>query len=843
MALASGTRLGHYEILALIGAGGMGEVYRARDTKLGRDVAIKLLPPPFARDAERLARFQREAQVLAALNHPNIAAIYGLEESGDTQFLVLEYVAGETLRGPVPVEDALRVARQVAQALEAAHEKGIVHRDLKPDNIKLTPDGCVKVLDFGLAKAFSEEASDAAATLTSGATRAGTVLGTAAYMSPEQARGKPVDKRTDIWAFGCVLYELLAGRQAFGRETASDSTAAILEHEPDWKCLPAATPPHVRNLLRRCLQKDRALRLRDAGDASLELLEGSAPIVPAAAPARSRWISAAALLLGVALGASLLLWRRPERNYWKLPASGPKHVLRHAGLVYEAGLASDAKQFAYVYKNELYLQTIGGGEPRRLTNDSLEKSWPRFSPDGGRLIFDARRSEGKTAVYLLELPAGTPRLLVDDASKGVWSPDGSKLAFIRPGQREAFVADAQGQQPHSLGSVRSWSFGGPSWSRDSKAVCLVDQGKVFVASADGRSRKQVPVPEKVRAASFTPDGNYLLVGKPTSTQVSQYYQVPVRGGALIPFLVGPYHVFDPTFSQDGKSVLVVSVSHESNLVLFDAAQKESPGGFQQVTFSGDAMLSMGLSADEQRIAFIRLMGAGYRDIWIVNPDGTDPRQLTTRSYRPNDLAWSPDGRTLASSSQEKELWTVRLDEGNPRQFPTVAGQKTNPSYTADGNRLVFELIRNGKSDLWMAPAEGGEGTALTEDGVSSKPRTAPRGALVAFFRQTPAKTYELAVLDVLTRQARVVAMAQALAQFGKLGLRPPRWSRDAQFLFVSTEGGVLRSKTSGGGLQRFSFPINPWNDFEMDFEVLANQRILTFRETRRAEPLLYDDLQ
>ena len=285
MSISAGTRFGSYELLAQIGAGGMGEVYKAHDSKLGRDVAIKILPEAFAHDPERLARFRREAKMLAALNHPNIAAIYGLEETAGRNYLVMELVSGETLaerisKGALPVEEALKVAGQVAEALEAAHDKGVIHRDLKPANVKMTPEGRVKVLDFGLAKAFARDAEmdlSQAPTLTTMGTKEGRILGTPAYMSPEQARGMQVDKRTDIWAFGSVLYELLTARRAFGGETLPDTLAGVLEREPDWQALPASTPAKVRDLLRRCLQKDSQHRLRDLGDARIEIAEALAP--------------------------------------------------------------------------------------------------------------------------------------------------------------------------------------------------------------------------------------------------------------------------------------------------------------------------------------------------------------------------------------------------------------------------------------------------------------------------------------------------------------------------------------------------------------------------------------
>ncbi len=326
-----GTTLTHYRIEEKIGAGGMGEVYRATDTKLGREVAIKVLPEAFAQDPERLARFDQEARLLASLNHPNIAAIHGLEESNGTRFLILELVPGETLaqridQGPLPVDEALPLCRQIAEALEAAHERGIIHRDLKPANVKVTPDGKVKVLDFGLAKAFQTDSGAAvdlsqSPTASYRATSDGVILGTAAYMSPEQARGKPVDKRTDIWSFGCVLYECLTGKQAFRGETASDTSAAILRGEPDWGLLPGSTPRAARRLLRRCLTKDLRERLQHIGDARIEIEDalGQAEQQTELAEAeRSTWrrplwiLAAASLLVAVFLAGRLTLQRAPE---------------------------------------------------------------------------------------------------------------------------------------------------------------------------------------------------------------------------------------------------------------------------------------------------------------------------------------------------------------------------------------------------------------------------------------------------------------------------------------------------------------------------------------------------
>ena len=381
MTLSTGTDLGPYQVLAQIGAGGMGEVYRARDTRLKRDIAIKILPDAWARDTDRRERFRREAELLATLNHPNIAAIYGVEESR-IEALLLELVDGPTLAdriasGSLPLDDALPIARQIADALEAAHEHGIVHRDLKPANIKVTPDGTVKVLDFGLAKAWrqrrerSVDAANSSDDHIPGRTQAGMILGTAAYMSPEQARGQAVDKRADIWAFGCVLYEMLSGHKAFSGPTVTDTLAAILERQPDWTALPAKTPPLVVRLLRRCLEKDVRRRVHDIADARLDLDDAEDALPAAVTDARKRgrvaWITAAALTLaGVATIAAVWAFTRgghtptPEPLRFTITLQPGEELPMDAGLPPPVAISRDGRSIVYVTRgssgNRIYLR-------------------------------------------------------------------------------------------------------------------------------------------------------------------------------------------------------------------------------------------------------------------------------------------------------------------------------------------------------------------------------------------------------------------------------------------------------------------------------------------------------
>ncbi|MBI3264101.1 MAG: protein kinase, partial [Acidobacteria bacterium] len=466
---------GAYEILAAIGAGGMGQVYRAHDTKLGRDVALKVLPESFAHDPDRVARFRREAQVLASLNHPHIAAIYGLEEANGSQFLVLELVEGETLTqrlkaGVLPLDEALSIARQIAEALEAAHEKGIIHRDLKPANIALTADSQVKVLDFGLAKALDPApVADLShsPTLTVAATQAGVILGTAAYMSPEQAKGRAADKRSDVWAFGCVLYEMLTGRRAFEGEDVSDTLAFVLTKEPDWRRLPIETPAPISKLLRRCLQKDRNERLADASDARLEIQDALTPPAadavaaggaPTAAvrPARLAWA-----LVGVLAVVVVLLAVPNSRHVTEAPAPA-RHLARFSlplpeGQRFTAGgrqlvaISPDGTQMVYMASQRLYLRSMSELESRVIsgTESTVAPSHPVFSPDGRSVVF----WNGDQTLKRIAVSGGAPVTICQaDNPYGVsWSTDG---ILFGQGTKGIMRVSASGGKPEVLVQVK-----------------------------------------------------------------------------------------------------------------------------------------------------------------------------------------------------------------------------------------------------------------------------------------------------------------------------------------------------------------------------------------------------
>ena len=563
-----GRAIGGFAVISLLGRGGMGEVYRAHDPRLGRDVAIKILPPEIAGSADRVARFEREARLLAALSHAHIAAIYGVVEDAGVRGIVLELIEGETLGDRIDAglseDEALRLAGQIADALDFAHERGIVHRDLKPDNIKITPAGDVKVLDFGIAKVRSDsEAGFASGTTLSLDTVEGVVLGTTAFMSPEQARGATVDKRTDIWAFGCVLYQMLTGRQAFAGATRSDTIVAVLDREPDWSALPAATSPSLRRLLRRCLEKDPRRRLRDIGDARTEIIDARSRVqdgTTAAAAERPRSFSVGAALLaaiGVAglAAAAWLVWS--DRGVAPAAAATAPRLARTVRLTntpareFGPAISPDGKWVAYYSDargpTDIWVKYVDSGATLNLTA-ALAMRLPvrtnisglAISPDGGSLAFFGSRDATQNAydTWVMAAPlGGTPRKLLEGMQGVQWSPDGTRLAYILPGSSlgdALIVADADGSNPREIlpaagGRHVHW----PTWSRDGQSLYFIytyqpwhtEQSEIYRVSAAGG------VPEAVvrsgRRAVYPvplPGGDLLYSGNPHSVDLALWWQ-------------------------------------------------------------------------------------------------------------------------------------------------------------------------------------------------------------------------------------------------------------------------------------------------------------------------------
>jgi Tol biopolymer transport system component len=730
MAIPSGTKLASYEIIAAIGAGGMGEVYRAHDTKLGRDVAIKVLPEAFVHDADRLSRFQREAKMLASLNHPNIATIHGLEQSGDMSYLVMELVPGETLQdrvkrdGRVPVEEALAIAKQIAEALEAAHEKGIIHRDLKPANVKLTPEGKIKVLDFGLAKAFAGDATTEdmsnSPTLSMAATMQGVILGTAAYMSPEQARGKLVDKRTDIWAFGCVLYELLTGKAAFHGEDVTDILAAVVRAEPDWQALPAATQLKVRDLLRRCLEKDKKLRLRDAGDAQIEIQEAlaapkDASPTPAASASRSKlpWVAAAALAI-IAVGASFIAYRatRPvERPLMRFTDNVGAEVALGSAAGPAVAISPDGSRLAYVSQGtdgtfRISVRLLENPKSTALTSTE-GAAGPFFSPDGRWIGFFANNGlkkisvDGGAAVTLCDTGAN-PRM-------GFWGEDGN--IFFANQQTPVMRVPATGGTPSPATQLDN-----QKGEVSNRGAQLLPGGEaiLFEASKDNNVWEDATIQVQfvktgqrktlVQGGYF---GHYVHGSDPAAGHLvymhgGTLFAAPMDLGRLE--LTGPaLPVLEDVSSRSINGMAQIGFTASGTLVYIagsDTASMslswlDSAGIMQSLPAAPSSSYGFPrISPDGTRIA-VFVINASGANLWVYEWVQNRMTRLTFfKTIGTSPPLWAPDGKHIVFVMASSELsgpgiyWMRSDGAGEPQQL--VGGQNLAPSsFSPDGKRLAY----------------------------------------------------------------------------------------------------------------------------------------------------------
>ena len=759
MALSPGTRLGAYEILSALGAGGMGEVYRARDTKLKRDVALKVLPPAFAADADRIERFAREAQLLAALNHPHIASIYGLEDaSHHPPALVLELIEGETLAdrvrsGPMPLSDALAIARQIADALEAAHASGIVHRDLKPANIKLTRDGMVKVLDFGLAKALSTDPSapepSSSLTMTRDGTIAGTILGTAAYMSPEQARGQPVDKRTDVWAFGCVLFEMLTGSAPFTRETVTDTVAAVVSGEPDWSRLSGDTPASIRRLLTRCLQKDVRRRLHDIADARIEVEDAmAAPSIPSPAPAKRPWRRPAVLILTVALATALVfLWA--ARNKLGRPAEVVPPDTRAVRLTDLPGLeeypaiSSDGKSVAFTAgvdgKRQLFVQLIAGGAPLQITRDPADHEYPRWSPDSSSIFYFSAAASGELQGSIWEIPAlgGVPRRVVTSVGAADVSPADGRLAFFRLAKKgiELVTAPTDGSRFDVVAEFAAATYYlYPRWSPDGRWIAFqrgdTIRFDVFVAPAGGGEPRQLTRDNNMMSGfAWLPDSSGIVYSSSRGNTMPYLptmglWQVTLRDGSVRRLTSGETSYVNPDISRTG-AILVSRMRLQTDIWKFpvDGQPAENVRRGIRVTRQTGQVLTPTASPHDKEVAFLSDSG-GHANLWVVNTENGALRQITHE--RDPDVAvgvpvWSPDGRAIAFvSSRGNQGWTfgVWLVDPDGSNLRNVANPGLGPAWSPDG-RWVYYATRGGAAAtdvvLKKVPVDGGQAVTVTTE--------------------------------------------------------------------------------------------------------------------------------
>jgi eukaryotic-like serine/threonine-protein kinase len=705
MSLAPGTRLGPYEVQSALGAGGMGEVYRARDSRLRRDVAIKILPEVFAADPNRLVRFQREAELLAALNHPNVACVYGVEESrpsgsGHATFaIVLELVEGETLadriaRGAIDLEEALSIARQIADALEAAHDRGVVHRDLKPANIKITPEGKVKVLDFGLAKMAERDASavglSVSPTLSVHATREGVILGTAAYMSPEQARGKPVDRRTDIWAFGCVLFEMLTGRKTFeGGDTVSDAVAAILKSEPDWNAIPAETPAPIRRLLRRCLQKDPQKRLPHIGIARLEIDEGfveAEPAVPSIAPKAPPWtravkVGAVAVVAG-ALGASAGRYLTPQKRSSSVRLSialGAEQTFTGLGSR-SIAVSPDGSHIAYVADRKLFRRSLSELESRVIVNVDTRSGAatnPTFSPDSRSIAFVSdldkvlRRLtvDGGTPVAICQLEV-IPLGMSWDASGILFEADGAIMRVSADGgQPETLIARNTSDRlrsPQMLPDGRTVLFTVVQATTNTRNISSADYPSRIVAQTVASSEPPRVLIESGMEGRYLPTGYLAYVSRGVLFAVPFNARQMKTAGVAVPLAQG-------VRSQGGTAQYAIS---GTGSLAYVPGTEAGIGGEQ----------NLGMIDRNGKVDFVKLPSAAY----------IYPRL-------------SPDGSQLAveiDNGNEANIWIYELSGASQLRRLTFGGRNRVPAWSADGQRLAFQSNREGDLAIFSQRADG-----------------------------------------------------------------------------------------------------------------------------------------
>jgi len=818
MALTSGTRLGPYEILSGIGAGGMGEVYRARDPKLGRDVAIKVLPEAFARDADRMVRFQREAKFLASLDHPNIASIYGYEDSGSTRALVMQLVEGPTLddriqAGPIPVDEAIRIARQIADALEYAHERGIIHRDLKPANVKVTRDDAVKLLDFGLAKALESDASSVdistSPTISRMATQQGVLLGTAAYMSPEQAKGRSVDRRADIWAFGCVLYEMLTGATAFQGESATDTLASVIRAEPDWSLLPATTPVRIRVLLLRCLQKDPRQRLRDIGDARISLDEvlsgapdptsiaGQKPVAPTQV-VRFK----IPLPEKTALAASGVLGLSPDGRHLAFAAAGTDGVMRIwirslDSLEVSPLLGTESVAFPPFFwsPDSRYIGFDGGGRLKKIdlsgglaqtvceaTGLIVGGSWNR----DGVIIF------GTSTLGLMRVSASggspSPLTILDSAGGEIhhvlpsFLPDERHFIYSRasnkPEKHGIYVGslDAKPEEQDAT-PLLGTKFGAayvPSPDGGPDQLLFVRDGKLLAQPFDaGRlelTGEPVSVAENIAtfmdAGLFTASSNGVLVYRAGGAQEGHLTWFDPRGRRL--GTVGEAGAYlTLAISPDGTRAIASRLAPNPALWLLDLSR----GTATRFTFGASLALFGTWSPDGSRIIFASNREGSY-GLFQKSASGVRDEELLLKSSDAKyPMNWSPDGRFLLyvmlnPKTSKRDLWVLPL-EGEKTPFPLLSTEfnHADGKLSPDGRWVAYTSDESGRDEVYVrtfAPetsaAASDEGKWLISIGGGSEPRWRSDGKELYYL----APDRKVMALEVTTNSKFMAGVPKAL---------------------------------------------------------------------------------
>ena len=860
--------MGPYEILAPLGAGGMGEVYRARDTRLDRDVAIKVLPEALARDKERILRLEREAKVLASLNHPNIGAIHGFETAEARKFLVLEYVEGETLAqrlkaGALPVDEALAGSKQIAEALEAAHEKGIVHRDLKPGNVMVRPDGTVKVLDFGLARAMMEDSTGAAAmpdspTVTSPArvvspTIPGVIMGTAGYMSPEQARGKPVDKRSDIFSFGCVLFEMLTGRQPFAGETVTDSLGAILHREPDWSELPANTPRMVRTLLRRSLAKDRKSRLQDVGDARLLIdeamqcsdVEDDAQFEAAGLRSgRLVWLMLGAIaLVAVTFLASIALRSEPPEDRRvmfteMMPPAGMSFTFREG----PPTLSPDGGKIVFVAqdtekKNRLCLREFD--QPRaRVMEGTQDAEYPFWSPDGRSVGFFA---EGK--LKRVEIASGVPTVIcaARDTAGATWSTTGV-IVFATGEENNPVIykVSAAGGSPEEIASVGVGKLGRkrhPAFLPD--GVHFLYSVRSGEAGGNGVMIGSLKEPESLKLLDASSNAVYAPPGFILYWSDDALRARPFDPSTLTftgdPVAVAPDARLEPevglapfTVSAQGTLAYFTgkATTTKSQLVLYDrAGQRQGvvgePGNYYAPRFSPDGT----------RIAVDNSGVENNGDVWVFDVANPSSARLTSHPADESQPIWSPTGDAIVFFSMQagrRDLWLKRLGASAPAApLMETESSKEPCDWSPDGESILFTQRASDaerQKQLWVLTLETKEMAPIRATSFDeAEARFSPDGKWLAY------SSTEYGRSEVFVQSFPDGAERHQVSSGGGLG---PRWRRDGgKLVYLALDGTIMSVDLEDGmpgralGAQRLFTVERRFKDGADDFDMAGDGKV------------------
>ena len=834
MPLVSGEQIGQYKILSLIGAGGMGEVYRAADTQLKRDVALKVLLPEFARDPERYTRFQREAEVLASLHHPNIATVYGLAENA----LVMELVEGQTLPCPLPLDTAIAYAKQIAEALEYAHDRAVIHRDLKPLNVKVTPDGVVKLLDFGLAKALDNTPAPASTsdlpnspTLTLGHTMSGQILGTAAYMAPEQVEGRAADRRADIWAFGAVLFEMLTGKRAFDGTTSVETLATVMKSEPDWSALPASTPPHITALLKRCLTKDRKQRLQAIGEARIAM---EAPVVEPRREAADKpgrpigWMAAAAVFALLAGTVSFLHFREKPSDppvVSRFPISLGEGQLFSGGTRLFLGISPDGTKILYAANQRLYLRSLGELEARVVAGtDGQLPSNPVFSPDGRYVAFHAG-ADG--TLKKLAITGGTPITLCQTAvPAGVsWTKEGIVFAQGRNifkvsengGKSDIIVAVKDGEvitRPQLLPGGETVLFTVATgsdpvaayWDRGQIVVQTLKTGARKVVHDGGRDARYLPTGHLVYALAGTLfavpfDLKHLEAG-PGAVPLVEGVQGSSSGAAEFSFSENGSLIYSPgpDYFGPGSATpkLLAFIDRKGSV----EAMKLPPGsyGYPRV------------SRDGRRVAYETEEGKESA-IWTYELSGAhEPNRLTLAGTGANRYPiWSWDGTRIAFQSDregDQGIWWQRADGSGPAERLTKPEQGVShipDSWSPDGQTFSFTAAKGDAEALWTFSTRDKKATLFREDPVARLGRSvfSPNGRWLAYQQRDGA--------DVVHIYIQTYPPTPTRFQISKAGgfNRFPVWSQDGKELFYMFGTGANVVEVSITEQPSFSFAVLP----------------------------------